>query len=297
MTSPPHLSSTLNSTSENHVPLHKLSQDQQDAIIRHLVLPFGLEGKQEPAIHIHATAAGDHRVYTALSEALDPNGVLLQPLTQSIEQAMPALSGEPAIQSAKSYLINRQAEAQTLAEAFQPQSELVQTAVEYSARLIQGDMSPHDLPTGTQPDAGVLEDKINRLNEYAQTPLPVPRENNATHAIAFDLGHEPMHQALADACAPDGVLAPILAEELRTSLPDLDNNTALKTAQGYLHYWEGLAKFDVAQLPHVRDVALQHPQAGYETDEPSTKRPSSSIDTTGAQQQDTLQSATAIVER
>jgi hypothetical protein len=234
-----------------------LTASERDAIIHQLVLPFGDGGKVEPAIHIFGTAVGYRKVFGAIAEAMQPNGTLTATLAAGIAQGVPDLSPQAAMQSALSYTINRRNEALGIVEACADDGELIQTAVDYSARLIDKSISPDQLPVGKA--GAVMKDKTDRMETYIHTPLPFLHADGATHALAVSVGHVPLHDALAHMFVPDSPLASIIAEHIMYDIPDVSEHHARRTAEKYLEYWNKLATFDVRELPAMLQATLEQP--------------------------------------
>lgn len=235
------------------------------ALLRQLVLPWGKDGKREPAIHIVATADGYQKIYHAIASSMEQNGAVKQSIAEQIKQFMPELSDHVIAQSAESYVLNRQDEAHKIVEGLAPDGYLVQQACALSESIRTGAVTQQaawDALTSqtSLPDTATqalnqnhlnttVAKKLERMWDYAQTPLPLTSPRHAAvHAAAFAAGHVPMHQALAAAFAPNGKASQAIAQEITRQNPLFSAQAAQITADGYCGFWQAMAQMDVTLL-------------------------------------------------
>lgn len=89
-------------------------------------------GKLEPAAHIHATAAGHAQAHAQLAAAFNPSGPAAATLTAALLQAAPQVPATLTQAFAARWLSIRHTRAAQVAEAYQPGSPLVQSAIRLS---------------------------------------------------------------------------------------------------------------------------------------------------------------------
>ncbi|MFO1242997.1 MAG: hypothetical protein U1E36_07360 [Rickettsiales bacterium] len=131
---------------------HGISPEKRKVLIDELVQLNGLNGK-EPAIHIHDTARGHVAGHIALAKTLDPQGPLASVLSGVLMPLTPHLQPEEISRASYKFLEHFDRLAVEVADALQPNGEIVQEAIRQSEdkrqsegvvlRMMQENEKPH----------------------------------------------------------------------------------------------------------------------------------------------------------
>jgi hypothetical protein len=239
------------------VVLQDLPEEKQTELIEQLAFPFG-SNKPDPAMHIIPIAVGMQRVYKAVATAFDVNGPLTEKLAVKVKECMPEVSDSVAMDTARSYSINRRDEALSTVALLDPNGPLVTEAVAMSEAGRRGEAQPqlgkmHSQIMGvatkeagkpvsfehmpyyvkTEPYTTLPEWKHDELAAQMELTYPGFKQNGALITLAKANGQIAIHKAIANAFEPGGEISQQLAQVLSKELGDVPPEAAQQAADGY----------------------------------------------------------------